>query len=74
MFCGFGRTRSTGKDGVYNVVFSYMEEKAGVYTAKAAVRIAEALIAGNEYNLPKTFRTCVRSAKKNASDQAQAVL
>ena len=51
MACGFGRTRSTGKHGVYNVVFSYMEEKAGVYTAKASVRIAEALIAGYDYDL-----------------------
>lgn len=51
MACGFGRTRSTGKHGVYNVVFSYMEEKAGIYTAKASVRIAEALIAGYDYDL-----------------------
>jgi cyanophycin synthetase len=56
MECGFGRTRSTGKEGVYNVVFSYMEEKAGIYTAKAAVRIAEALIAGNEYNLSEDIQ------------------
>lgn len=51
MNTGFGRTRSTSKEGVYNVVFDYMEEKAGIYTAKAAVRIAEALIAGNAYDL-----------------------
>lgn len=51
MDCGFGRTRTTGKHGVYNVVFSYMEEKAGVYTARASVRIAEALIAGTPYDL-----------------------
>src|SRR5947208_3371639 len=29
MDCGFGRTRSTSQKGVYNVVFDYMEEKAG---------------------------------------------
>ena len=52
METGFGRTRSTGKHGIYNVVFSYMEEKAGVFAARAAVRIAEALIDGNEYDLP----------------------
>lgn len=51
MDVGFGRTRGTGKEGVYNVVFSYMEEKVGVYAAKASVRIAEALIAGKEYDL-----------------------
>lgn len=51
MDVGYGRTRSTGKDGVYNVVFSYMEEKVGVYAAKASVRIAEALAAGTDYDL-----------------------
>ena len=31
------------KKGVYNVVFAYQVESAGIYAAKAAVRIAEAL-------------------------------
>jgi cyanophycin synthetase len=51
MDCGFGRTRGTGQHGVYNVVFNYMEEKVGVYAAKAAVRIADALVKGVEYDL-----------------------
>ncbi len=51
MDCGFGRTRSTGQHGVYNVVFNYMEEKAGIYAAKAAVRIADSLIKGTDYDL-----------------------
>jgi cyanophycin synthetase len=52
MDCGFGRTRSTGeKEGVYHVIFDYMEEDAGLYAAKAAVRIAQALIDGMEYDL-----------------------
>ncbi|PTX63871.1 cyanophycin synthetase [Kordia periserrulae] len=51
MDTGFGRTRGYGEEGVYNVVFSYMEEKVGRYAAKAAVRICEALIAGEEYDL-----------------------
>ena len=51
MECGFGRTRSTRTKGVYTVVFSYMEEKVGIFAAKASVRIAEALISGEEYNL-----------------------
>lgn len=57
MECGFGRTRSTGNPGVYNVVFSYMEEKVGVYAAKASVRIAEALIKGEPYDLEHDIRT-----------------
>src|ERR1700739_19882 len=51
MECGFGRTRGTGKEGIYNVVFSYMEEKVGIYAAKASVKIAEALISGATYDL-----------------------
>ncbi|MBL0103477.1 MAG: cyanophycin synthetase [Bacteroidetes bacterium] len=50
MDCGFGRTRSTGQHGVYNVVFNYMEEKVGIYSAKAAVRICDALVKGEAYD------------------------
>lgn len=57
MDCGFGRTRSTGeREGVYYVIFDYMEEDAGVYAAKAAVRIAAALIEGIEYNLEEDIQ------------------
>ncbi|GAA4334596.1 cyanophycin synthetase [Mucilaginibacter gynuensis] len=51
MDTGFGRTRQTKTTGIYNVVFNYIEEKVGVYAAEAAVRIAQALIDGEEYNL-----------------------
>jgi cyanophycin synthetase len=51
MDTGFGRTRGTGKDGEYYVCFSYMEEDAGLYAAKAAVNIAHALIFEEPYNL-----------------------
>lgn len=51
MDTGFGRTRGYGEEGVYNVVFSYMEESVGRYAAKAAVRICEALISGEDYDL-----------------------
>ncbi len=51
MDTGFGRTRETKTAGIYNVVFTYIEEKVGVYAAEAAVRIAEALIKGESYDL-----------------------
>jgi len=51
MDCGYGRTRSTGEYGIYNVVFSYEIESAGIYAAEAAVRIAEKLISGEEYDI-----------------------
>jgi len=51
MDTGFGRTRGYGEKGVYNVVFSYMEEKVGRYAAKMSVDICEALIKGEEYDM-----------------------
>ncbi|HRO42912.1 MAG TPA: cyanophycin synthetase [Flavipsychrobacter sp.] len=64
MDTGFGRTREADRKGVYHVVFSYVEGKAGVYTAKAAVRIAEALIAGEEYDLQNDIQT-LREIREN---------
>ena len=51
MDCGFGRTRGAGEEGVYHVVFDYMEEKVGRFAARSAVAIAEALIEGEDYDL-----------------------
>lgn len=58
MDTGFGRTRTPDgeKEGIYYVVFSYMEEDAGVYAAKAAVRIAQALIEGSDYDLAEDIQ------------------
>jgi cyanophycin synthetase len=56
MEVGFGRTRSYGEHGVYHVVFDYLEEKVGVYAAKAAVRIAQALVDNKEYNLAEDIQ------------------
>ncbi|MES2134457.1 MAG: cyanophycin synthetase [Bacteroidota bacterium] len=51
METGFGRTRETKTPGTYNVVFSYIEEKVGMFAAESAVNIAEALIKGVDYDL-----------------------
>nr|WP_199076878.1 cyanophycin synthetase [Pedobacter sp. ASV19] len=51
MDTGYGRTRQTKIEGIYNVVFSYLEEKAGIYAAEASVQIAEALINNHECDL-----------------------
>ena len=46
MDTGYGRTRETGQAGVYNVVFSYIEEDAGRYAARASVKLFEDLASG----------------------------
>ncbi|MBT5932633.1 MAG: cyanophycin synthetase, partial [Flavobacteriales bacterium] len=79
MNVGFGRTRETKTPGVYNVVFNYLEEKVGIYSAKAAVKIAEALIEGTEYNLTddiqkmKEIREDVRLGPSTGSIVEEAV-
>jgi cyanophycin synthetase len=56
MDTGFGRTRGYGEKGVYSVVFSYIEENVGRFAAKSAVRICEALIAGEDYDLEEDIQ------------------
>ncbi len=56
MDTGFGRTRAATEPGTYYVVFSYQEAKAGIYTAKAAVKIAQALADGEPYDLEKDIQ------------------
>ena len=79
MDVGFGRTRETKTPGVYNVVFNYLEEKVGVYAAKASVKIAEALIAGETYDLTddiqnmKEIREDVRLGPSTGSIVEEAV-
>ena len=79
MDVGFGRTRETKTPGVYNVVFNYLEEKVGIYAAKAAVKIAEALIADEDYDLTddiqnmKEIREDVRLGPSTASIVDEAV-
>ena len=60
MDVGFGRTRETKTPGVYNVVFNYIEENAGIYAAEESVKIAEALITGEEYDL----NACIKKLKE----------
>jgi cyanophycin synthetase len=39
MDTGYGRTRETGERGIYNVVFSYMEEEVGRFAGRTAVQL-----------------------------------
>ena len=45
----FGRTRETVESGIYQVVFEYLDEQAGRYTARAAVRLCDSLIETGSY-------------------------
>ena len=60
MDAGFGRTRSAGEYGVYNVIFSYEIEAAGIYAGEAAVRIVEKIISGETYDITKDIEVLRR--------------
>lgn len=46
---GFGRTRETADQGVYNVVFEYVHEQAGRYAGRAAVRLCSSIVETGTY-------------------------
>jgi len=56
MDTGFGRTRETNTKGVYNVLFSYIEEEAGIYVARRAVELFKMLAEGSSYDDVVKFR------------------
>jgi cyanophycin synthetase len=75
MPCGFGRTRSTGENGVYHVVFTYQVEKAGIYAAKAAVRIVEALRLGLQYDIKKDIDELIKiNRQQGLGPSTQSIL
>lgn len=39
MDTGYGRTRETGEKGIYNVVYSYLEEEVGRFAGRTATRM-----------------------------------
>jgi cyanophycin synthetase len=47
---GFGRTRETAAQGVYNVVFEYVHEQAGRYAGRAAVRLCSSIVETGTYS------------------------
>ncbi len=49
MQAGFGRTRETATPGIYQVVFEYLNEEAGRYAARAAVRLCQSIVDRGRY-------------------------
>ncbi|MBW4638812.1 MAG: cyanophycin synthetase [Gloeocapsa sp. UFS-A4-WI-NPMV-4B04] len=46
---GFGRTRETATAGVYQVALEYLDEQAGRYAARAAVRLCQSIVDRGHY-------------------------
>ncbi|MBI2720802.1 MAG: cyanophycin synthetase [Bacteroidetes bacterium] len=75
MDCGYGRTRSDSKEGVYFVIFAYHVEKAGLYAAEAAVRIAQALVDNVPYDINKDIEVLKKlKAKYGLGPSTQSIV
>ncbi len=75
MPCGYGRTRSANQPGVYHVVFSYTIADAGIYAAKAAVRIALALAENTPYDINKDIgRLAAINREEGLGPSTRAIL
>jgi len=66
-----GKTRSTGEDGVYNVIFGYLDDTVGTLAGRLAVRLVNHLIPDNDLSADgfdfavehdSFLRTCQRVA------------
>jgi cyanophycin synthetase len=75
MECGYGRTRTAERDGIYNIVFSYELEEAGLYAGAAAIRIAEAIIAGVAYDVETDVKELKHlKARKGFGPSTQSII
>lgn len=78
----FGKTRGTGKDGVYNVVYEYVDRKVGVEAGKLALTLLQSLLPPELVSEPleEDFDFCelrddfIRFAQKNAFGPSTAAL
>lgn len=51
MDVGFGKTRGARQKGVYNVVFRFFDEIAGIYAGKAALNLINSIITGQDFDV-----------------------
>ncbi len=59
----YGKTRETGKKGVYNIIYGYENESAGLESGRLAFEIAEGILSGEIPDvcswLKKVKKTCI---------------
>ncbi len=64
MDVGFGKTRSAKKAGVYNVVFRYFDEIAGIYAGKAALNLINALVEQKNFDVSPVIEDLILIREK----------
>jgi cyanophycin synthetase len=78
-FVHHGKTRSTGREGEYNVIYEFREEAVGLEAGKLAVRIVNHLVAPNDpaqaLDYIEELENLIRLAERSAfGPSTQAIL
>lgn len=64
MDVGYGKTRATVIPGVYNVVFRFFDELAGIYAGKAAINLVNSLLTGDPFDVDQIVADLVDIREK----------
>lgn len=64
MDVGYGKTRSTNEQGVYNVVFRFFDEAAGIYAGKAAVNLINSILLHKEFDISSAVKNLIYIREK----------
>jgi len=64
MDVGYGKTRSTLKQGVYNVIFRYMDEEAGLYAGKASINLINSLLLDLPFDIGEIIHNLIEIREK----------
>jgi cyanophycin synthetase len=63
---GFGRARSAGPSGVYNVIYECEERETGIMAGETAIELLEALIAGESFDVHERVAELRRLYERNS--------
>lgn len=61
----YGKTRSTLKQGVYNVIFRFMDEQAGIIAGMAALNLINSFLNKTNFNLQKAIDIMIQLREKH---------
>ncbi len=63
---GFGRARSAGPSGVYNVIYECEERETGIMAGETAIELIETLIAGESFDVLERVSELRRLYERNS--------
>ncbi|MCP4216397.1 MAG: cyanophycin synthetase [bacterium] len=75
MDVAYGKTRSTSDQGVYNVVYRFFDEVAGIYAGKAAVNLVNSILLDKTFDADQIIRDLIDIREKRVpGPSTQAII